>query len=284
MIEKLRKYYDENGIYPLNFRCRYLQSCIVGAIDKQKFTKGHGTYIGREYEKGEVPKLLFLSLDSGSAELDPNERTIEVLNKKLDWLPGKGDKPKHWYRTHQFAWHVFNEIDKVFSFGLDIGKVDGNFDFNPIEEIHKIKSYFAHANSAKCCMNNERRSQAGSILFENCREYILGELAILDPDILVTQGKYARMVAEKINRKKVLQKENLSGASAKEDDYHVIQLANGKPLLWIHHYHPNNYGTFWKNRNKYELYAKKAASFIKHYYSEKLYVPAKWKIWNKNYG
>jgi hypothetical protein len=187
----------------------------------------------------------------------------------LKWLPGKGDKPKHWYRTHQFAWHVFNELSNTFNIALDIGNVDDNYDFKPITEIHKIKPYYAAANSAKCCMNNERRSQADSILFENCREYIIGELSILDPDILVTQGKYARMVAEEIQTKNILHNENISGASRWEDDFHILQINSDKIIAWIHHYHPNNFGTFKKNRDNYITYAKKASTFIKNYYGEK---------------
>jgi hypothetical protein len=270
MIKKLQKFHDENNISPLNFNCKHYNSCISKAENRKNFTKGHGIWIGPEYEKGKVPKLLFLSLDSGSAELDPNKRTMGAAKEwNLKWLPGKGDKPRHWYRTHQFAWHVFNEFNNTFNTALDIGNVDDNYDFKPVTEIHKIKPYYTATNSAKCCMNNERRSQADSILFENCREYIIGELSILDPNILVTQGKYARMVAEKMKIKEVLHKENISGASSKEEDYHIVQMNNGKMIVWIHHYHPNNYGTFKKNRDKYITYAKKAATFIKHYYAKK---------------
>ena len=109
MIEKLKKYHVDNAISPLNFNCKYFSSCVSKAQNKGKFTKGHGIWVGTEYEKGKVPKLLFLSLDSGSAELDPNKRTMEAAMKwNQAWLPGKGDKPKHWYRTHQFAWQVYN--------------------------------------------------------------------------------------------------------------------------------------------------------------------------------
>jgi len=265
IIKNLEIFHNKKKISPLNFNCKHYLSCVSRAQNKQKFTKGHGIWIGTEYEKGKIPKLLFLSLDSGSAELDPNKRTMEAAREwNLKWLPGKGDKPKHWYRTQQFAWHVFNEINHTFNTGLDIGNVDEGFDFDPLTEIHKIKPYYAATNSAKCCMNNEHRSQADSILFENCREHILGELAILNPDIFITQGKYARMVAEDMKIKKILHEENISGASRREDDFHVVQMDSGKILIWVHHYHPNNYGTFKKNRDKYITYAKRAVEFIKN--------------------
>ena len=272
MIEEIKDYYDEKKISPLNFDCKHYPSCVSRAEDKMKFTKGHGIWVGAEYEEGTVPRLLFLSLDSGSAEPDPNQRTMEAaMEWNLRWLPGKGDKPKHWYRTQQFAWHIFNEINKAFGIDLDIGRVDDNFDFNPVTEVHKIKPFYAAANSAKCCMNNERRSQADGKLFENCRVYVQGELSLLDPDIIVTQGKYARKVVEGMKTERIVQRRNISWASTRENDYHVIEMMNGKVILWIHHYHPNNYGTFKKNRDKYGVYAKKAVRFIKEFHSRSFF-------------
>ncbi len=168
MIAELDRYYDECGINPLNFRCDYFQSCIQGADDISRFTKGHGSLIPPGYVKGNVPRLLFLSLDSGSAESDQNKRTTQYLIKWcMNWLPGKSDKNKHWYRTHQFAWRVFDELNKVLGLGICIGMVNSNYEFSPTDEIHKIKPHFAHVNSAKCCMNNEGRSKANRILFNN---------------------------------------------------------------------------------------------------------------------
>ena len=252
-------------ISPLNFNCKYYPSCVSRAQNKRKFTKGHGIWVGTEYEHGKIPKLLFLSLDSGSAELDPNKRTMEAAREwNLKWLPGKGDKPRHWYRTQQFAWHLFNEFNNAFNTALEIGNVDANYDFNPVTEIHKIKPYYAAANSAKCCMNNEGRKQANLTLFKNCKEYILGELEILRPDILVTQGDPARAVAEEMKKRtQLIKRENISQANKNKDDFHILKLTDGRTLLWIHHYHPTNFGAFKKNRDKYKTYAKKAAEFIK---------------------
>lgn len=279
MRKKLKKYYDEKGISPVNFRCVHLKSCMAKARNRTEFTTGHGTYLGNHYENGKFPRLLFLSLDSGSAEQDPDKRTFEAIkNFNIKWLPdfSNGDKEKHWYRTHQFAMHIFHELNNIMSLKLKIGNVDRNFDFVPLTEIHKIKPYFAHVNSAKCCMNNEFRKQANPTLFKNCRDYILGELEILKPDILVTQGDPAMAVAERIKISKRIKSENISNAG-RMDDLHEIMLESGKIILWIHHYHPNTKryvksGTdvklFPANFKHYAKYAKKAASFIKQYYSK----------------
>ena len=124
MIKKLEAFYDKTKISPLDFNCKFYSSCVSGAKDKHKFTKGHGIWIGTEYIKGKVPKLLFISLDSGSAEPDPNKRSMEAAKKwNLKWLPGKGDKPRHWYRTQQFAWHVFNEFNNTLFYILIVFRI-----------------------------------------------------------------------------------------------------------------------------------------------------------------
>ena len=63
-------------------------------------------FVGTEYEKGALPRLLFVSLDPGSSDVDPKRRTAESIRYREEHgcdvatLP----KPRHWYRTHELAW------------------------------------------------------------------------------------------------------------------------------------------------------------------------------------
>lgn len=267
-IDRLKKYYKKCGISALKFNCKHYKDCRSKCENISKFTTAREPYIGEYYGKKGIPRLLFLSLDSGDADKDPKDRTIHAMRKGcMNLTPDEIVKPRHWYRTNQFAWVIFDELNKLSKSKWDIGHVNKKMDFDPKEQIHKIKPYFAHTNSAKCCMNNIHAKQANKRLFDNCRDYIPDEIRIFNPHIIITQGLMARKAIGEstINGTFTVKKQrNISKASGKLHDLMIIEINGNTPALWIHHYHPSNYGTFVKNFDKYRAYAKEAAKFIKN--------------------
>ena len=273
MIRALKKYYEKCGISALGFKCKHYKECRSECEDKSKFTKAREPYIGKYYGKKGIPKLLFLSLDSGDEKKNPKRKTIEALREgNLKLKPKEIPRGRHWYKTHQFAWVIFDELNQRTELGWDIGNTNSKLFFEPATEIYKIMHYFAHTNSVKCSMNNAHAKQANKRLFVNCRGYILEEIKIFNPHILVTQGNFARIaIEEAVKNKKfsVIKKKNISKANPNKPDFITIEIKGDKPALWIHHYHPNNYGTFFKKiYNKYRVYAKEAAQFIVKNYPE----------------
>lgn len=264
------RYYKKVGISAVGFKCKYYKECRSECEDTSKFTTAREPYIGKHYSKKGVPRLLFLSLDSGDEVTDPQSKTIKALRER-SWVPKNKEKPKHWYKTHQFACVIFDELNKISQSKWDSGNVDKNMDFHPVQEIEKIKSFFAHTNSAKCCMNNKHAKQASKTLFNNCRSYIPEELKIFDPHILVTQGNFARETVEAAVGEGIFslkKRRNISKAS-KKHDFMIIEIKRNKPALWIHHYHPGNWGTFLKKiYPRYRNYAKETAQFIAKNYPE----------------
>jgi uracil-DNA glycosylase len=222
--DDVKHFYEEEGISAGSFRCKHLECCKLACAN---FTEAREAYIGREYEIGTVPRLLFLSLDPGNGDVDPEARTLaacrvwEERQCDVNSLP----KNRHWYRTHELALTLLQQ-------------------FAPKLSLPRIHSYFAHTNSAKCCMNNPGNSSAAPHMFENCREYIPGELIALRPDILVTQGDPAKDAVESSFSSSV--SGDLKGCG------HAILDLNGRKVLWIHTYHPRNFGRF--NRQRRECY------------------------------
>ena len=116
ILTRLAAYYEVKGIAPNDFpdfRCRHKKACSAGSL---QFTTTKASFVGPEYAKGNGPRLLFLSLDSGSAETDWRRRTIEaVQHDELREDVGALHKGKHWYLTHELAWVLLRHFHRLVS-------------------------------------------------------------------------------------------------------------------------------------------------------------------------
>ena len=163
MLTELERYYVQNGILATQFTCRYKAACSANC---PAFTGPKSAFVSSGYEEGRLPRLLFLSLDSGSGKHNDHERlplAVRAQEEGRDVLALA--KHKHWYRTHELAWYILKA-------------------FAPDLQVEEAKLYFAHANSAKCCMNKDQRAKADGILFKNCQRYLRQELELLEPEIM----------------------------------------------------------------------------------------------------
>ena len=239
MLSSLAAYYGAKGIAPEDFRCHHVAEC---SAESPRFTTAKASFVGTEYEKGNGPRLLFLSLDSGSAEVDPRRKTIEAVRyRELRENVAALHKNKHWYRTHELAWVLLRH-------------------FHPRLTIDTTSPYFAHVNSAKCCQNKHQRGKANRTLFANCREFIPGELAILRPEIIVTQGDEARDVVVKACQI-VKHKKKVVGGAAYETG--LLELVPTQQTLWLQTYHPRYFGGFYPQRKQcWPLYEEVVKQFV----------------------
>lgn len=238
MYKELTDYYRLYGISALDFSCPHFSSCSQRF--PKKFTTAKEAFVSSEYGSHKLPRMVFVSLDSGSAENDPVLKTLESVRT---WEEEKEDilslpKNKHWFRTHELAYTILRN-------------------FHPGMRIDEARHYFAHINSAKCCENKPGRDQASQILFENCRQFISGELEILDPDIIITQGKWGKLA---INRAfpEIISPDYIP-KTLQEIKLFII---NTHPVLWIETYHPRYSGFHTTNRPHYSLYEQVIREFI----------------------
>ena len=243
MFEQLKQYYIEKGISAEHFSCHLKDGCSQGCEDR--FVEATEAYLGSKYEENELPRVLFLSLDPGRAKFDIRTR---VMSHEEGCDPRKLEKETHWYETHELAWTFLRK-------------------FKPDLQFKNVCPYFAHTNSAKCCMNNRGMEMAKKILFNNCRGYIPSEIEVLDPDILITQGSPAKWAIEygfSNHREEI---------SIDPDccSYHRIGI-NNKTVPWFHSTHPSP-----RNRNSYRF--QKSACFEK--WSEEAYQYLSYHGWGK---
>ncbi len=186
--------------------------------------------MGPRYAARRLPRLLFLSLDSGSAPSDPQKRTIEAQRSGIA-SPDLGPENRHWHRTSELAHRLLRQ-------------------FKEDLELLDARQYFAHANSAKCCQNKPHRGKADGTLFENCRRFVPGELRALRPDVVVTQGGEARKAILRSFdvrchvRKAVEKPERCEYKMDARYETGVVEIEPGTKCLWIQTYHPGCFGLF----------------------------------------
>ncbi len=239
LLEQLDEFYHRVGISAIDFKCPHFHEC--SSSDKTSFTTAKEAFVSSGYEKHELPSVLFLSLDSGTADSDPSHKTLASVRQQEEFENDVLTLPrhKHWYRTHEFAYLILRE------FKHDL-------------KLEEAKHYFAHTNSAKCCQNKPERSQANRKLFENCRDFIRDEIEILAPDILITQGRYAEAVGlcfEQVESSILEDKRKPI-----PNEVRAVQIS-GKVVLWVHTFHPRNPNSKM-NRDNYTVYVKIVYDFI----------------------
>ena len=191
-----------------------------------RFTGPKSSYVGTGYERsagfarGGLPRLLILSPDSGGETWDARSKTPESIRRWEERATndvanyGEKDQDKHWYRTYELAWYILRVFDPKF-------KAIGN-----------VKGHFAHVNAAKCSLNNYANREADDQLAENCREHLAGELQILRPDIVVTQGRTCeRLAVRHLYRGRIRQ---IEGELA------WVQMNDAHRFLWLWTFHPTS--------------------------------------------
>jgi hypothetical protein len=189
MLDKLRNHYDCLGIGAERFACRHERSCRSVCAD---MVTPREAFVGSLYEAGLLPRLLFVSLDAANDHpgREPSKRTLAYMRyweengKTLPegCQPERLHKGRHWYETHRLAYEMLNPIAiNLRGMPLQFGA------------IHK---YFAHTNSAKCKDAARSTNQGNNLMFDNCRGFIREEVELLQPDVIVTQGKWARIAID----------------------------------------------------------------------------------------
>lgn len=191
-----------------------------------RFTGPKSSYVGTGYERsggfarGDLPRLFILSPDSGGETWDARSKTPESVRRWEERATndvanyGEKDQDKHWYRTYELASYILRVFDPRF------------------ETIGNVTGHFAHVNAAKCSLNNYANREADDQLAENCREYLPGELEILRPDIVVTQGrKCERLAVRHLYRGRI---------SQIEGELAWVQMNDAHRFLWLWILHPTS--------------------------------------------
>ena len=239
MLRELEACYVRKGLWPRDFSCRHFASCSAG---QERFTQAKCSFVGPEYVKGTLPRLVFLSLDSGDGDVNPETRTFAAVRRtELGRDVSRLHKNQHWDITHDFSLRLLQQFQSALSIGTAL-------------------PHIAHVNTVKCSANLQGRQQAPPQMYQNCRHHIFEELRILQPDILVSQGAEARKAVEDLFRHASFQRLESEGAKG---GLGVLEGLNDRNTLWIQMHHPSAYGLFHKQKQQlWPRYVESARRFM----------------------
>ena len=169
-VEKLRKLYDRRKIGVSKFACEHL-ACCKAAAKPRCLTKGAEAHVGEKY--GKPIRLVVISLDTGG---DPDEEYGEALLERREAIQAVtyDCANRHMKGTIETLWHLY---------GRDKSESD-------------LLKRFAMTNSAKCSGKDESKTSVPDKLYKNCKEHGLAELKALKPQLIVTQGTWARYMLD----------------------------------------------------------------------------------------
>jgi hypothetical protein len=232
---QLEAFYRQSGIHPLDFRCPHQEFCRSKADPDAGMTEAKMSMLGSQYGE-KYPRIVVVSLDPPLGEespfREPYQRTTTYLLDDHETSDYSKNRPNsHWKMT-------LITVRSILSlFGYEPKEpnaaiVSESYAGRPIAN---TTPYFAHVNVAKCSMNYPNKKQAPKRVHQICGEsYLKQELVILQPEILVSQGKNANEIVGQL----------LMGRSVKLDELPVVfelELRQ-KPFLWLPMHHPTYEG------------------------------------------
>ena len=187
MQAQLSEYYAAQGIHPQDFRCVHQEFCRRYAY-QGVMTPVKMSMVGSQYGV-QYPRIVVVSLDppnGGDSTSDQRTTaTISATHEADNYTTQRTNV--HWAMTQI----IVKDILALYGYQVQAGAavVDEPYGGRPIEN---VCAYFAHVNAAKCSMNNPGKGQAAGQVHQRCSgSYLLGELTVLQPDILITQGSGA---------------------------------------------------------------------------------------------
>ena len=209
---QLSRYYKRKGISPEDFRCPHQVCCESYCTSGNFQTPNEGVrvsdfYQDRAYLNHHIPCIVVISLSA------------PVPRRKRDG--NNGPLNKHWRMTLAMVRSLLNDFLEE-----DLPERAIRIEDNSTRQVEKL---FVHLRTAKCSSQQE---QEDSHLYENCGHYLGGELRILKPNVIITQGFYARDQLEKhLLRKKIVK-------NAGRLHIHAVTLDDERKACWIPTIHP----------------------------------------------
>lgn len=253
--ELLNSYYLKNSIHPEKFDCQFQYLCRMSA-HKGNMTETKMSMVGSRY--GETyPRIAVISLDPPSDEdkegrirrwdfRSIDHRTTEYISsthEKDDYVAVPPNP--HWAMTQV----IVKDLLVLFGYPSKPNSAIASTSFSG-RSIENVSAFFAHINMAKCSMNRPGQGKAPASVHKRCSgSYLAGELAILEPDMIISQGDTTNRILGKM----FIAREVLSSELPKVEKVEL----NGRNPIWMPMVHPTTqYHKIWASWHVYETRVK----------------------------
>ena len=254
----LDEFYIQQGIHPLSFKCKHQKFCRQYA-QNGKMTETKMSMVGSKYGT-QYPKIIVVSLDPPSGIRSdgnprwhfntPKKRSTEFVSSTHEKDNYNIDRPNpHWAMTQI----IVKEILGIWGYKAEHNSSVVLESYSG-RHIENMSSYFAHVNVAKCSMNNEGQRQANSFVHHTCSQtYLLKELTLLEPDIMITQGATTNKILGNM----------FIGREISVNELPLSNILNfgSKKCLWLPMHHPTQ--QINKIRNAWPYYLKAITNWKK---------------------
>lgn len=225
--DQLTDYYQQKGIHPEQFDCQHQAFCRSFACQND-MTEAKMSMVGSRYGT-EYPRIVVVSFDPPNQGnfVQPHQRTTTYITAKHETDNYSSNRPNpHWAITQI----IVKDLLCLFGYKAQAGAavVEESYSGRPIEN---ISPYFAHVNVAKCSMNHVAKRQAHRKVHQICsHSYLRGELAILQPEILISQGNATNEILSIL----------LLGDHFSANDLPAVRQVNvgKKATVWLLMHHP----------------------------------------------
>lgn len=243
---KLNQYYQRVDIAPvdgtngyaqrfIDFGCEKKDSCLCACKawkrDVDFSPPIDGVYVSQSYDDQKycgycIPRIVVLSLSAP----EPSKPTEEVSTGPLN---------PHWRETLAMVRSLLHPFIASEKFPNPIRNWED-------EDRMIVESLFIHARTAKCCSNADGSRQEPPKVYENCGGYLSEEMAILEPDVIITQGNNAHPMAEEHVFNAVEKVTDIEGIDSGHNVAYVATLrCNSRSVFWLRSYHPSYYSGYY---------------------------------------
>lgn len=226
-------------------RCR--TACKMAWNQEGRFSFSppvEGTFVSQYYETKEylgdrIPRIVVLSLSVPQPVPPPKNKGAIGAET---W---EGPLNPHWRETLAMVRGLLHPFIRHTRFPSPVKDAED-------EDRELLETLFVHLRSAKCCSNSNGDRQEPAEVYQNCGEFLGREMAIVEPDVIVTQGDHAHCIAEE----HVL----AVGAAKKRPEriagirYPIARVVSLKEtnhsVYWLRSYHPCYYRGYYRQAGR----------------------------------